>query len=240
MATFIITLIRVWLSPSADVLFSADVCLKMVKGKNKNRSRSVSSSSECSSSCFKESDRELLKDINISVKELREEISFLKCELEKTKEVAQVKSENAQLKKAINLNIYSHDELEQYSRRENIRIYGVPETFTKHDDGENLLFQIADELEIELDEYDIQRRHRLGGKPNRKTTSAKPRPIIAKFVSYKKRNEFIFAKAELKKSSKFLKAFITEDLTQLRQGRNLKKIEEGPNFATCKSDVINL
>ena len=142
----------------------------MVKGKNKNRSRTVSSSSECSSSCFKESDRELLKDINISVKELIEEINFLKCELEKTKEVAQVKSENAQLKKAINLNIYSHDELVQYSRRENIRIYGVPETFIKHDDGENILFQIADELEIELDEYDIQRCHRLSRKPNRKTT----------------------------------------------------------------------
>ena len=90
--------------------------LKMAKGKNRNRNRTVFSSSENTNSYFKESDRKLLKDINISVKELREEISFLKLELKKTKEVALVKRENAQLKKAINLNInfYSHDELEIY------------------------------------------------------------------------------------------------------------------------------
>ena len=116
------------------------------------------------------------------------------------KEIAEVKAENARLKQAINLNIYSHDNLEQYNRRENIRIYGVPESSGKKDDGEQILFEIADELGIELDNWDIQRCHRLGKKlkngsyANSNNGKTKSRPIIVRFVSYKKRTEFCTAK----------------------------------------------
>ena len=59
------------------------------------------------------------------------------------------------VKQAINLSIYSHDELDQYNRRENLRIYGVPESSSKKDDGEDVLHQIANELDIELEDWDI-------------------------------------------------------------------------------------
>jgi len=52
---------------------------------------------------------------------------------------------------------------EQYTRRENILIYGV-EDKEDNDDGEKILFKIADELEIDLQVNDIQRVHRLGQK----------------------------------------------------------------------------
>ena len=153
-------------------------------------------------------------DTNSTVKDLKEEINALKLELNKTKtEVANLRSKNARLKQAIYLSIYSHDDLDQYNRRENVRIYGVPESSSKKDDGEDVLHQIANELDIELEDWDIQRCHRLGKKPNPR---AKPRPITARFVSFKKRNEFLFAKAELKNKANLRDAFITEDLTQLR------------------------
>ena len=74
------------------------------------------------------------------------------------------------------------DNLQQYSRRENIRVHGVPEQAGKRDDGETVTLEIAETLGIELQECDIQRTHRLGMK---KTPRAKLRPIIARFISYK-------------------------------------------------------
>ena len=95
------------------------------------------------------SDRATLNEIDKSVKDLKEEIRELKFNFIKAKkEIAEVKTENAQLKQAINLNIYSYDDLEQYCRRENIRIYGVPESSGKKDDGEQILFEVANELGI--------------------------------------------------------------------------------------------
>ena len=52
-----------------------------------------------------------------------------------------------------------------------------------NDDGEKVLFKIADELEINLEDNEIQRVHRLGQK---RRNNGNPRPIIARFVSYKK------------------------------------------------------
>jgi len=82
------------------------------------------------------------------------------------------------------------DELDQYGRKENIRIYGIPEDFASEDDGERKPLEIAAKLDVPIDAtHDLQRVHRLGKKP--KTTKANPRGIIARFVSYKKRQEFI-------------------------------------------------
>ena len=98
------------------------------------------------------------------------------------------------MKQAINQNIDSHDDFEQYNCRENIKIYGVPKFSWKKDDGEQILFKIADELGIDLNIWDIQQFHYLDKKKPRngcngngnfgKTTSSH---IIVKFVSYKKR-----------------------------------------------------
>jgi len=51
---------------------------------------------------------------------------------------------------------------------------------------------VANALDIELTEYEIQRVHRLGRK--KKSAHTRPHPVIARFVSYQKRNEFMYAK----------------------------------------------
>jgi len=55
--------------------------------------------------------------------------------------------------------------------------------------GKKILFKTADQLEIDLQNNDIQRVHRLGQKRRNKE---KPHPIIVRFVSYKKTKRVSF------------------------------------------------
>ena len=126
----------------------------------------------------------------------------------------QVKAENVRLKQALNMTNYKLDELEQYGRRETSRIHGIQESPNNKDDGEDIVLNIAKILGIELNGNDIQRAHRLGKK--KKSPTAKPRPIIARFVSYKMKSEFLYAKKKMKENAIYKSAFITEDLTPLR------------------------
>ena len=59
------------------------------------------------------------------------------------------------------------------------------------DDGEEVVTKVSKALNVELNpELDIQRVHRLGKK--KKGPKAKPRPVIVRFASYKKRMEFMY------------------------------------------------
>ena len=111
-----------------------------------------------------------------------------------------------------NLLVFKLNRQEQYIRRENILIYGVEENKEDNDDGEKVLFKIADELEIDLKDNEIQRVHPLG---QRRRNNENPRPIIARFVSYKKRYEFLTNKRELKNIEGRQHVFVSEDFTPL-------------------------
>jgi len=87
-----------------------------------------------------------------------------------------------------NLLVFQLDRKEQYIRRENIHIYGVEDNKEDDDHGEKVLFKIADELEIDLKDNEMQRVHRLGQK---RRNNENPRPIIARFVSSKKETSFL-------------------------------------------------
>jgi len=63
-----------------------------------------------------------------------------------------------------NLLVFQLDRQEQYIRRENMLIYGVEKNKEDNDDGEKVLFKKADELEIDLEDNEIQRVHRLSQK----------------------------------------------------------------------------
>jgi len=94
-----------------------------------------------------------------------------------------------------NLLVFQLDRQEQYIRRENILIYGVEENKEDYDDGEKVLFKIADELDIDLEDNEIQRVHRLGQK---RRNNENPRPIIARVVSYKKETSFLLTNGNSK------------------------------------------
>ena len=114
----------------------------------------------------------------------------------------------------INLNTLQLDDMQQYNRIENIRVYGVQEAKSSKDDGDTVILNVAKTLGVNLRPADIQRARRLG---KEKKNVEKPRPIILRFVSNKKRNELFYKKSELKKSEDYKNAFVVEDITPLRQ-----------------------
>ena len=181
--------------------------------RNKQNRKNVKSCSEENvNSAFNEEDRKYCMKLTTctvqEVKTLKEDLKVSNLK------VKNLEIENARLKKATNLTLFKLDALEQYDRRENLRIYCVPKTNINNDDGEDVVLRIAKFLQIDLQGMDIQRAHRLGKKS--KNIERKPRPVIARFVSFKKRNEILFAKSKLKNSAEFQNVFISEDLTPLR------------------------
>ena len=167
------------------------------------------SSTSTEKSNFTEADRHKLSKIYDSVAILIKQVSKLQRSLKNSnKKIQELKTENEKLKQAVNLNTLEIDNLEQYSRRENIRIHGVPEPQGKRDDGE-VVVELAEKLGINIENYDIQKAHRLGKK---RSPRAKPRPIIARFLKYKHRNDILFLKSKLKdcNSDKLKNAFITK------------------------------
>lgn len=98
------------------------------------------------------------------------------------------------------------DDLEQYQRRQCLRIFGVMEN--SDEDTDTCAIHVARQIGVELTKADIDRSHRVG----RAGASDKPRPIIVKFVSYRKRSEVFRNKKLLKNSG----VTVREDLTKFR------------------------
>lgn len=98
------------------------------------------------------------------------------------------------------------DKLEQYSRRNNLRVYGIPERVGENSDLVLLSF-FQEKLGIQLQITDIDRSHRTG----KKLGGEHPRPLLVKFVSYRSKAE-IFGKKKVLKGSGCV---IKEDLTQV-------------------------
>lgn len=97
------------------------------------------------------------------------------------------------------------DELEQYQRRNSLRIFGVDEDAGESTDA--IAISVGEKIGVKIAPEDIDRSHRVGVK-----SPGKKRPIIVKFVSYKKRNEVFLAKRKLKNTP----TVIREDLTKCR------------------------
>ncbi|XP_033123850.1 uncharacterized protein LOC117122406 [Anneissia japonica] len=100
------------------------------------------------------------------------------------------------------------DDLEQYSRRNCLRFFGIKEA--SNEKADDIILKLANDIGVDLTLDDIERSHRVGRKFD---NSTKPRPIIVKFCSYRKRNDIIKSRRRLKGSGKF----IHEDLTYKRQ-----------------------
>ena len=102
---------------------------------------------------------------------------------------------------------YKLDHLEQYSRRNSVRI--TPEK--KDENTDEIVIGIAqNELGITLKP---DRSHRVGPRGGKK-----PRPIIAKFVSYKTKRKLYQSRNRSKFSGNASEGtYINEDLTKVRQ-----------------------
>ena len=104
------------------------------------------------------------------------------------------------------------NDAEQYSRRNCLRLYGIPENSTE-DTDQVMLDLAAEKLKIKLQRHEIDRSHRVGAlrSTSRSGTETRPspRPIIVKFTTYRTRNMVLRNRRQLKGS----RIGIEEDLT---------------------------
>ena len=125
------------------------------------------------------------------------------------------------------------DNLEQYSRRNTLRIRGLPEAI--HEDTDDLVKELAArKLEVQVADHDVVRSHRVGKRSEDRGT---PRDVIVRFTTHNKKRAIMKNARKLKGS----KLFINEDMTKARatmawEARNLKR--EGKITDTWTRDGV--
>lgn len=160
--------------------------------------------------------QEIINILKQDIQDLKQEIVTLKGSKEELevvkKEIETSRRENQKLVEMLN---EKTDSLEQYTRRNSLRVFGVQET--KQEDCEKKVLRVLkDKLQLDVLPEQIERCHRAG-----RFSENKPRSIIVKFISYKDR-ETVFKSKRLLKNTGIV---IAEDLTinrlsLLRQARD--------------------
>ena len=132
-----------------------------------------------------------------------------KCE-EKDELIDSLSDQVTALKCTIQSLEASNDDLEQYQRRNSLRISGIPEE--DDEDCMELALKVANEklrLDPPLEVRDIDRTHRSGQRK-----PGKPKQILVKFATYHQRRRFYEARKSIYTSGNTV--FVNEDLTKTR------------------------
>ena len=139
---------------------------------------------------------------NISAKKLYQEVIVLRKELETVKD---------ELKKERTERIIQVDRLEQYQRKDSLRINGIPYAEGESNtDLEDKVINLADKIGVKLNRQDISVTHRL------RPTKNGIHPTIIKFSTRRSKDAVYFSKKQLKGMEGMANVFISEDLTRLR------------------------
>ena len=123
----------------------------------------------------------------------------------------QLAKKNSEIKE-LNTRVTEHenkcDELEQYSRRNVIRIRGIPEKAGEETDA--VVCELAEKkLDVKIAAHDIVRSHRVGRKGEGKAT---PLDVIASFTTHNVKTAIMRNGKNLKGSQ----VFVNEDMTRIR------------------------
>lgn len=155
---------------------------------------------------------------------LRGEVADLKAELSARDTVIEG------MQRDLSEQAKANDGLEQYQRRANVRVFGVPE-MEGEDTDESVIELVKSKMNIAITKRDIDRSHRVGAKKTQRdeggssagetSNNQRPRAIIVKFMSYRVRAQILQGRSRLAKSGITIK----EDLTQTRMSVLNKAIE---------------
>ena len=106
---------------------------------------------------------------------------------------------------------YENDRLQQYSRRESVRIVGIPSSPGETaEEVEQKALKVFNDAGAAVKREDIAVSHRAGKERNGS------RPILVKFVSRRTRNEVSVKKKNLKGKDGYQRVYVNDDLTMLR------------------------
>ena len=193
----------------------------------------------------------LLKRIEINTTTLLEENRQLRKSLEFTQsEVEGLKTCNELLttriesleerEKLVNKTMHDleekYDDIEQYSRKFNLEIHGIPER--KEEDITQIILDLAEVIDADVREEDIDICHRLY------KAEGKARPIIVKFTNYDSKYEMYSKRLRLRKVNNRQKfgverVFINENLTSRRAllySKVRKKVKDNSDWNTWTMD----
>ncbi|XP_054769794.2 uncharacterized protein LOC129277668 [Lytechinus pictus] len=189
-----------------------------------------------------------------------QEARILDLESTSKSKSAEIESLRSQLETRTNaLNALNNrlEGLEQYSRRNSLRFFGIKESPGENTD--DIIIKLAtDNLKMNLRKEDIDRSHRIGPPKESTSENTKPRAIIVKFASYRKRREVIGNRRKLAgKRMSILEDLTAKNAVLLNAARLSPKVKSAwsidgrifalPNTAgsvkkllTCKEDINKL
>ncbi|KAJ8305117.1 hypothetical protein KUTeg_017331 [Tegillarca granosa] len=143
---------------------------------------------------------DILSEVQATVRKVFDEFSEV---VVLKQEINTLKSENENLRLSI-------DELEQYGRRNAVRISGIPEK--TGEDTDAIVRDVANKMGVDIHDVDISRSHR-SGKPGQ----SRPRQILVKFVRYNTKRKLLISRRVMKSVPSLNNVFINDDLTKRRQ-----------------------
>ena len=112
------------------------------------------------------------------------------------------------------------DEIDQRSRMENLRISGLPESQGDGEEAEEALMdricKLAEAVEVAVSPGEISSCHRVGKRQTNVNAASKPRQVVVRFATKRKREAIYSARFKLKDKNDYIGVFVNEDLTPLR------------------------
>ena len=156
-----------------------------------------------------------INEVKSSIQKLENSIEFTQGEAESLKE--QVKQESkkhatdveslhkmaAELELKLKEEVERNINLEQYSRRENLRFNNIPET--EEEDCKALIYDVIEKyLDVDTSQIRFHAVHRVG-----KMSEDRCRPIIARFVCREDRNRVWIERGRIKNSTTYTVSYIT-------------------------------
>lgn len=152
--------------------------------------------------------QEIKTILKTSIKEIINDAEFKSLLLDSFNDIIEQKlqEQQKQYEKQIKVLEGKIDTMEQFSRRQNIRVYGIPE---------NADIAVEEQVQNTIEKLNIKRKkivecYRIG-KINGNSRN-KPRPIFVQFDNYEDKQEIISNRKKLKGT----KINIKEDLTKTR------------------------
>ncbi|KXJ24437.1 hypothetical protein AC249_AIPGENE22572 [Exaiptasia diaphana] len=155
---------------------------------------------------LKETIKGIEQSLDTTSKDLNDlRVEFGKETLKTDSEVKFLKEKITVLEERLNKEVEHNINLEQYTRRENLRFNNIDES--PHEDCKAIVQQILEEdLELSISDIRFHAVHRVG-KPNPNRT----RPIIARFVCREDRDKVWSRRKKIKDSVLYSDPYITED-----------------------------
>ena len=165
-----------------------------------------------------ENKQQIIQHMTETIEKLESRVLTLEIENDTLKKQLQkVKSTSKQSESLANLAIYKNgltmrklNELEQHSRKDNVRMFGVsdPNKLETAENTANVVVKVLRGIDVAIDKNDIHIAHRLGP-----YAGNKKRPIIVKFKYRVHKNQALYNRRKLKGSG----IGISEDLTTINR-----------------------